>query len=154
MFVPEDLYQIVGVKPEEFNMKDSKQKPVAIVADDDQTLRSLLRDVLEGGDYMVVEVEDGLNACLQLGLLRPELLILDILMPEMDGLQVLQTIIKQPDLQSTKIIVVSGVIDDALRKQLQDLGVEHIMQKPVRIMEFVRVADIGPNFTAAENPTT
>jgi len=143
MFIPDDLYEMANVEPGSIRSGDSGRKPVAIVADDDAVVRSLIREVLDSVNYMVVEVQDGLEACLQLGLLRPELLILDLLMPQMDGLQVVQTIRKQPELQDTRVIVISGNLTDEARSELESAGIEHILQKPVPITEFIRLAGLG-----------
>lgn len=142
MFVPNELFNLAGVNPEAFTSSDNSTKPVAIVADDDPSVRSLIKDVLETVNYVVVEVKDGLEACLQLGMLRPDLLILDILMPEMDGLQVIQTIKKQQELEKTRIIIISGALDDDLIGKLRSHNIEHILQKPVPITEFIRLAGI------------
>ncbi len=143
MFIPDDLYEMANVEPGSIRSGESGRKPVAIVADDDAVVRSLIREVLDSVHYMVVEVKDGLEACLQLGLLRPELLILDLLMPQMDGLQVIQTIRKQPELQDTRVIVISGNLTDEARRELEAAGIEHILQKPVPITEFIRLAGLG-----------
>ncbi|MHC4870921.1 MAG: response regulator [Planctomycetota bacterium] len=143
MFVPQELYNIAGVNADAFSSADDSTKPVAIVADDDESVRSLIRDVLETVNYIVVEVKDGLEACLQMGLLRPDLLILDILMPEMDGLQVINTIKKQKEFDTTNIIIVSGALDDQLISELKENNIKHIMQKPVPITEFIRIAGLG-----------
>jgi CheY-like chemotaxis protein len=143
MFIADELYEIAGVDPDSVQANGRPQKPVAIVADDDPTIRSLIRDVLDSVDYMVVEVQDGLEACLQMGLLRPDLLILDLLMPQMDGLQVLHTIRRQPELEKTRIIVISGNLTDEAREELEELGIEHVLQKPVPITEFIRLAGLG-----------
>lgn len=143
MFIPDDLYELAGVQPEQFEAEGQHEKPVAIVADDDATIRSLIRDVLDSVNYMVVEVKDGLEACLQMGLLRPDLLILDLLMPEMDGLQVVQTIRRQEELNRTRIIVISGALTEEMRNELKEAGIEHVLQKPVPITEFIRLAGLG-----------
>ncbi len=143
MFIPEQLYKLAGVEASEFESKDKRNRPVAIVADDDETVRFLLKEVLDSVNYMVVEVQDGLEACLQMGLLRPELLILDLLMPRMDGLQVLQTIHKQPEIENTRVIVISGNLNDEYRRELEILGIEHVLEKPIPITEFIRIAGLG-----------
>ncbi|MBN1257610.1 MAG: response regulator [Planctomycetes bacterium] len=140
MFIPSELYGLSGVEPEELTSEGNQKKSVAIVADDEEVVRDLLHEVLTGINYVVVDVQDGLEACLQMGLLRPELLILDLLMPRMDGLQVIQTIRKQPELNNTRIIVVSGHITDDARRALEDAGIKHIMEKPISISEFVRIS--------------
>jgi excisionase family DNA binding protein len=143
MFIPEDLYEMAGVDRGTYQSGNHRHKPVAIIADDDAIVRSLIREVLDSVNYVVVEVNDGLEACLQMGLLRPELLILDLFMPQMDGLQVVQTIRKQPELQTTRIIVISGHLDEDTRRELESAGIEHILEKPVPITEFIRLAGLG-----------
>lgn len=142
MYIPDELYGISGVEPGTFSETNAVEKPIAVVADDDRTVRMLMRDVLESVNYIVIEAEDGLQACLQVGLQRPQLLILDILMPQMDGVQVVQAIRQQAELARTRIIVITGALDTEISKKLHDLGVNQILEKPISITEFVRLAGI------------
>ncbi|MFH0911456.1 MAG: response regulator [Planctomycetota bacterium] len=140
MFIPDELYELAGITEDKFNKISGIERPVALVADDDEAICLLLRELLESIGFLVVDVQSGLESCIQMGLLRPHLLMLDILMPGMNGIQVLQTIRQQPELQKTKIVVISGALDEGLYQELQQIGVKHILQKPLPVSEILRLA--------------
>ncbi|MCM8596834.1 response regulator [Accumulibacter sp.] len=68
-------------------------RPRVVVVDDNDLTRTLLRSILREGDYEVVgEARDGVGALALAERLRPEIICLDLVMPQMDGLEALQTI--------------------------------------------------------------
>ncbi len=69
-------------------MGSSDSKPRILVVDDDQMIRSLARDALEGAGFCVSESADGANALEAYDRERPDLVILDLIMPEQDGFAV------------------------------------------------------------------
>ena len=66
-----------------------------IVVDDDLSIRSLLKDLLEEQGYTVYEAADGVAGLQQFKILQPDLVSLDITMPRLDGLAVLKEIRRQ-----------------------------------------------------------
>ncbi|MEH2000133.1 MAG: PleD family two-component system response regulator [Nostoc sp.] len=70
-----------GISPS----SDSPPKPLILVADDDKTIRVLLRKVMEEENYRVVEVNDGKQCLNAYQALKPDIVLLDALMPVMDG---------------------------------------------------------------------
>jgi two-component system, chemotaxis family, chemotaxis protein CheY len=72
-----------------------KIKASVLIVDDDSMLRDMLKLMLRGEDYLVVgEASNGQDAILQCEKLKPQLVLLDITMPKMDGLQALEEIRK------------------------------------------------------------
>lgn len=61
-------------------------RPLILVVDDDPNLRDVIRYALEAADFAVAEATDGLDGLLQIERQKPDLVVLDVLMPEMDGL--------------------------------------------------------------------
>lgn len=75
-----------------------------LVVDDDRVIRSVVSKALASvGRYQVKEASSGTEACIQIGNNRPDLLILDIQMPDMDGVEVCRLIKKKPELASIKL---------------------------------------------------
>ncbi|MCD6595799.1 response regulator [bacterium] len=94
------------------------EKKVLIV-DDARMMRIMLRNILEDAGYKVIgEAENGTEALIKYSLLKPDLMLLDIIIPEIEGNVVLGRILKQiPD---AKILIVSAVgqrllVDKALK---------------------------------------
>lgn len=91
-----------------------------LVVDDDHLMREMLKAILRSEDYQVVgEASNGEDAVAMCGKLKPTLVLLDIMMPKMDGLQALVEIRKtQP---AVKVLMVSGEatmdkVSDAIKK--------------------------------------
>lgn len=87
-------------------MKNNR-KPSVLVVDDDHMMREMLKLILHSNDYQVLgEAANGKNAITLCANLKPGLVLLDINMPEMDGLQALEEIRKISP--ATKVIMVSA----------------------------------------------
>jgi DNA-binding response OmpR family regulator len=83
-----------------------------LIADDDAALRELLRTALEAAGYRVVEAADGVEALKLAAHERPDLLILDISMPRLDGWAVLRQLESQPATAGLPVIVLTAVATD------------------------------------------
>src|SRR5580704_13237657 len=100
-----------------------------LIAEDDPSVRGLLRELLVRWDYDVAEAVDGLQACKMLDTYRPDILLLDIKMPKADGLAVLSEMRSRQLAIPTFIISGEGGISDAVRAV--KLGAEDYLEKPV-----------------------
>jgi len=83
-----------------------------LVVDDEPTVRGLVRDVLEMDDYEVVEAADGPGALAAVAEHNPKLLVLDIMMPGMSGLDVLRELRKNHAGTELPIILLTAAADD------------------------------------------
>ena len=86
--------------------KDSVDKTI-LVCDDEPSLRELVRAVL-GSDYQFIEVDDGHQALALIRELRPDLLVLDLMLPGLSGLDVLAEIRVDEGLRSLAVVVVTA----------------------------------------------
>lgn len=111
-----------------------------LVVDDDKSIRDMLMQALtEDSLYMVEEASNGIEACIKLGTYRPDLLILDMFMPEMDGLEVCRTIKSEPELSDTKVIITTGFPGHPKLKEVAALGFTRIHSKPFNLKGFLGV---------------
>lgn len=106
-----------------------------LVVDDDESIREYLRQLLEENGYRVVEAGDGLQALEQLRRQRPALVILDVQMPHMNGLDVAATMKKDPALAHIPIVIhsVEGNMEEGYR-----IGVDRYFTKPVMQKVFLQ----------------
>lgn len=105
-----------------------------LIADDEPEIRDLLRLYLENEQYEVLEAEDGQQA---LGLLRsrkPDLCVLDIMMPKMDGYHVLQELRKESNIP---VIILSAKDADSEKILGLNLGADDYLAKPFNPLEAV-----------------
>ncbi|MEW6586996.1 MAG: ATP-binding protein [Nitrospirota bacterium] len=117
----------------------AKREPVRIlVVDDDEILRKSMVGILEANeDYLVQEASNGAEAFLLMGHRLPDLLILDILMPDMDGVEVCRLLKEREELSKIKVIVVTGLPDSPKGKRVAGMGFKNIMSKPFKPMNFI-----------------
>lgn len=114
---------------------DSGKKKVLIV-DDDAEIVELIADVLvRDGRFDVRTAASGYDAGVQTQQFRPDLILLDYMLPDINGNVVCQTIRKNPEFENIKIIIVSGVIKQDEIDQLLKSGAEDFIKKPFNIAE-------------------
>jgi DNA-binding NtrC family response regulator len=102
-----------------------------LVVDDDDTVRRVLRRMLETAGYEVREAPNGKVAMLELSRQPADLLITDIFMPEQEGMETINALRgKYPGL---RIIAISGVGGDHYLKMAKFLGVRATLLKPLRL---------------------
>lgn len=111
--------------------------PRILIIDDNEDLRELMREVLERDGAEVFEAEDGVAGLDIFKTCRPDLLIVDIVMPEKDGMQLLTEL--QKEVHEAKIIVISGGGGDDSIETAMDLGADQILFKPFRNHELVEI---------------
>ncbi|MCZ7567966.1 MAG: response regulator [Ardenticatenaceae bacterium] len=100
-----------------------------LVADDDEAIRELLRDLLESEGYEVDTAVDGSEALRKLGQQTPALVVLDLMMPGMDGLAFIQKLQERRLRSAVSIIALSA--NPRLGAQAEQPGVEGFLAKPV-----------------------
>ena len=103
-----------------------------LIADDEAEIRNLLRLYLENESYEVIEAGDGLKALELLRTKSPDLLLLDIMMPGLDGLHVMQQIRKESNIP---IMIISAKTADAERILGLNLGADDYITKPFNPLE-------------------
>lgn len=114
------------------------RRPAVLIVDDDPTLRDVLRISYESSGWGVLEAENGLDGALLAAEHRPELLVLDLLMPVMGGFQTLQRLADLGVLEDMVVVVLSGVDDGPILRRASDaLGVRKVVTKPIDSVEFV-----------------
>jgi PAS domain S-box-containing protein len=113
-----------------------------LIVDDDEMVREILVEVLtKNENYRVEEALNGIEACIKLGTYQPDLLVLDILMPEMDGLEVCRTIIRNDDFSDLKVMITTGYPDHPKVNEVKQLGFTNIHGKPFNIKDFLSNVD-------------
>lgn len=108
---------------------DDRYPRVAIV-DDHPHVRLLIRRILQAqGEYDLFEAEDGKSALEMIQAKKPDLVILDLMMPEMDGFSVLDALRKDPNTASTPVIVVTAQELTSEEKSRLEGQIQSLMQK-------------------------
>ncbi len=113
-----------------------------LVVDDDPLIRDLLADILlSQRSCKIEEASNGIEACIRIGTFRPDLLVLDLFMPEMNGLEVCRVIRNDPELANLKILVVTGHSAHGSLDEIRRMGKTDVLFKPFDIQEFLKKVD-------------
>ncbi len=120
---------------------DSGKKKVLIV-DDDAEIVELIGDILtRDGRFDIRTASSGYEAGMVTQQFRPDLILLDYMLPDVNGNVVCQTIRSNPEFENTRIIIVSGVIKQEEIDQLLKSGAEDFVRKPFTILELTDKVD-------------
>jgi len=118
------------------------QAPKVLVVDDDNGIRQMLIEALTmNHQYLVEEASNGIEASIKLGTYRPDLLVLDIFMPEMDGLEVCRIISSEPELADMRVIITTGYPQHPKLDEVVALGYTNIFSKPFDLLNFIEAID-------------
>jgi len=111
-------------------------KRKVLVVDDDAEIVELVVEILErDGRFEVKTASSGYEAGMATERFRPELILLDYMLPDVNGNMVCQTIRRNPEFENIKIIIVSGVVKEDEIAQLLKSGAEDFIRKPFNIAE-------------------
>jgi len=117
-------------------LESGKRK--VLVVDDDAEIVELIVDVLSrDGRFEVKTASSGYEAGIATEQFRPELILLDYMLPDVNGNVVCQTIRKNPEFSNIKIFIVSGVVKQDEIEQLLKSGAEGFIKKPFNLTELV-----------------
>ncbi|WP_315784079.1 response regulator [Fischerella sp. JS2] len=109
----------VGTDTEKFSssfhhpITSSCHPPLVLQCDDDPSVRAVLQTMLERQGYRVMTVASGLEAVEQATVNHPDAIILNLMMPDMDGWETLAILKQQPNTQNIPVIILSGLLPDA-----------------------------------------
>jgi DNA-binding response OmpR family regulator len=122
-----------------------------MIVDDDPSLGDLYQNVFKTEGYDVVWVSDGENALARILEEKPDLILLDIMMPKIQGLDVLDIVKATPQTEKTKIVVMSALSDEEIINKAKEYGAVDFLVKSKVDMGMVvkRVKEILSESAAA-----
>lgn len=113
------------------------EPPLILHIDDEQAIRDIVADTLQPAGFRVVGVErlvDGIQKAL---ISKPDLILLDLNMPEGDGFEACAALRALPELSNVPVVMLTGMRDPDHRKKAQRLGAMEILNKPFEPKELV-----------------
>ena len=132
---------------EDFLAEGAGQKKVLIV-DDESDFSELVKDYLTIKGFYEVEIaESGFTAGYTVARFRPDLILMDIMMPDMDGFEVLRMLRSSRDTRHIPIVACTAYRDPQIERRIQEEDFDNFIQKPLKLdelLELVRVS-IGPS---------
>ncbi|WP_008318807.1 response regulator [Leptolyngbya sp. PCC 6406] len=121
-----------------------------LVIDDSRVIRMRVRDMLPQGNFEVLEAKDGIEGLDAIRGQRPNLIMLDFLLPRMSGWEVFQEIQAQPDLQHIPLVLMSGRKEEVTEKISEPFEYFEFIQKPFEQKELIEA--IKAAMTKARKP--
>lgn len=124
----EDLVRQLKEQVAQSNLNIQGKAASILIVDDDESIRSLLKQELTDGGYLIEEAKNGKEAIAMVRKRRPDLILLDIMMPEMNGFDVAAVLKNDPQTMDIPIIVLSIVQDKTRGFRI---GVDRYLTKPI-----------------------
>ena len=124
-------------------------RPKALVVDDDTDVRDTLAEQLTMHGFEVITAANGLEALLHVKRQRPSVIVLDLMMPRLGGLEALKRI--RAFHPEAKVVIVSGRLDGEVRRQALALGAVGVLEKPVSLPDLLRA--LGETERPTRTPT-
>src|SRR5437773_8643263 len=118
----------------------ASQKRVLIVEDNELNMK-LFNDLLEANGYRVIQTRDGLSA---LDLARqhmPDLILMDIQLPEVSGIEVTKWLKEDDELKSIPVIAVTAFAMKGDEEKIREGGCEAYISKPISVLSFLQTVD-------------
>lgn len=131
-----EYHQVIGLHPQQKNLE-------VLIAEDDEHNRILLRDMLANVGFKVTAVSSGEEALNRFESNRPDLVLMDVRMPGIDGFEATRRLRSLPGGGDTKVIIItaSGLDPEEILKTAQDFGADGYLPKPYKskdILEKIR----------------
>lgn len=113
-------------------LESGKRK--VLIVDDDEELVELMVDVFaRDGRFDIKSANNGFDAGMQVREFRPDLVVLDVMLPDINGKEVCQRVRSDDTLESVKIICISGMIEQDKVADIRAAGADDFMQKPFSV---------------------
>jgi chemosensory pili system protein ChpA (sensor histidine kinase/response regulator) len=114
-----------------------QQKSTIMIVDDSITIRKITEALLRAHDYEVITAKDGMHALEVLNNKRPDIMLLDIEMPRMDGFELLSNLRNSEEWQALPVIMISSRTGKKHRRYAEKMGVNKFMGKPYQEAELL-----------------
>jgi len=101
-----------------------------LIADDHPEVVELVRVTLEGGNYEIVDASNGKEALEKIRKMKPDLVLLDIIMPKMDGFEVCRKLRKDPQIKEIPIIMLTAKGQAVDQEKGRQIGARDYITKP------------------------
>jgi len=118
---------------------DTTHRPSVLVVDDEPQVVWILEFSLQGEGYETFSAHDGMEALDQIRRYRPDLMVLDVMMPRMDGWSVLEALAEMPIAERPRVIMVTALASASDRDRAIRLGAEAFVPKPFDMEHLVGV---------------
>ena len=116
-----------------------RRSPTVLICEDDAALREFLQVALDG-DFAFAETADGLAAVELARTIRPDLVLIDVMLPGKSGLEILRELRADPELQHTPVVMMTA-FSGLQRLEAEEAGADHFLSKPFDPLELIHAVE-------------
>ena len=120
-----------------------------LIVDDEQPIADLLSQTFEQEGHVVTRAHDGIDCMNKMASFRPDVMIMDIMMPKLDGIDTTRLIRRNRNYAGAIIVALSARADEETRQRMQEAGANLFMRKPFVIAKLV--ARVGKMLETSSN---
>ena len=124
-----------------------------LIVDDEPSILDLVRFTLEDADVRVVEASDGAEALVLARRIKPDLILLDVQMPRLNGLEVCRQLRREPALARTPIVMLTAAGQEADRARGREAGADEYLTKPFSPLALLALVEALLPETRSWRPT-
>ena len=136
---------VADSKPGPTSHAASAQPPLVLLAEDEDNVSKLLADYLIEHGYRIVTARNGIEALKQAKEVKPDIILMDIQMPELNGLEATRRIRADAKLSTTPIIALTALAMAGDRERCLDAGANEYLSKPVSLKELTNAIELQLN---------
>ena len=129
------------------------QNKKILIVDDEPSILDLVRFTLEDADVRVVEASDGAEALALARRIKPDLILLDVQMPRLNGLEVCRQLRREPALARTPIVMLTAAGQEADRARGREAGADEYLTKPFSPLALLALVEALVPETRSWRPT-
>jgi CheY-like chemotaxis protein len=118
---------------------DEKNKPTILLVEDTKEVVMIIKDYLELVGYKVFTAQDGTDGLVQARHVKPDLILMDVQMPGMDGFETTRKLRSDPNFRHTPIIALTALAMPHDRERCLEAGMDEYMSKPVNLKALVKI---------------
>jgi two-component system chemotaxis response regulator CheY len=123
------------------SVPDSADQLKVLIVDDDATLRRIIRLTLGRTSYQIVEAFDGVEALRLVDEEQPDLVVLDLSLPNVDGYTVCRKVKERPDPDGVRVIMLTAHSGNEVRERALSVGADGFLTKPFSPLALVHEID-------------
>jgi excisionase family DNA binding protein len=109
---------------------DSGKRKILVVDDDEDLVELIVDQLQRDGRFEVRSVNNGFGAGMQIKEFRPDLVVLDVMLPDINGIEVCRLVRGDKTMDDVRIICISGMVEEERIQQLRDSGANDFIKKP------------------------